>query len=206
MTSKLLTIIIVLTYAKSCNKAYFERPQPNDTKNLTLVPSKLHGIYTSITDSSSLHITDKSIIRNNIEIYSIHKNELDSIESFFTKDTIFQEDNIAFDVKIFGDSLKARMTFADTLIYMPSDMMLRRYKGHYFLNKRKSELKWEVKSITIDHKKLILSSTQTEEDINLLRQLLATSDTTLVFNPTKKQFGQFLKQGGFKDKETYRRQ
>src|SRR5210317_1030893 len=137
MTSKLLTILIVLTYVKSCNKANFERPQPNDTKNITQIPSKLHGIYTSITDSSSLHITDKSIIRNKIEIYSIHKNELDSIESkLFTKDTIFQEDNIAFDVKIFGDSLKARMTFADTLIYMPSDMILRTYKGHYFLNKK----------------------------------------------------------------------
>ena len=97
------------------------------------------------------------------------------------------------------------MTFADTLIYMPSDMILRTYKGHYFLNK-KSKLKWEVKSITIDNKKLILSSTQTKEDINLLRQLFATSDTTLVFNPTKKQFRQFLKQGGFKYKETYRRQ
>jgi hypothetical protein len=207
MTSKLLTVLIILTYAKSCNRADFERPQPDDTKNLTLIPSKLHGKYISLTDSSILYITNKSIIVHKTEIHSMHKNELDSIESKnITRDTIFHEDNTIFDVKIFGDSLKAKLTFTDTLIYISSDMILRKYKGQYFLNKRKSELKWEVKTIAVDNNDLTLSSTQTKEDINTLRQLLRTSDTTLIFNPTKKQFGQFLKQGGFKDKEVYRRE
>jgi|SRR5689334_11617984 len=205
MLSKLLAVSLVLASASTCDQAKFEKPQPDETKDLLVVPKKLHGEYRSQTDSSRLYITGKSIIEQTQLADTVHKNELDSAERVQLKrDTTFREDNVIGDVRILGDSISVRFIVLDTLSLSDSTIKLRKYKGNYFLSRRSGE-SWYVSKIEIHHGQLTFSSTSSG-DIEPLQKISGTSDSTIVFNPTKKQFRGFLKQGGFRKVEVYKRQ
>ncbi|CAN5486417.1 hypothetical protein BH10BAC4_BH10BAC4_21930 [soil metagenome] len=207
MTTKIVVLLFTtLAVAKSCDKADFETPQPTGAKNLTNVPTKLHGKYVSLEDSSVLRINDRSIIRDKTANYTMHRSELDEKERLKVKhDTTFYEDNMHISLRLFGDSIKAKIDYVDTLIYI-SDYGVIKYANDYFLSKRNSKQKWEVTKLTLNRKELVISSTFTKEDVAALRKQLKTSDTTLVFNPTKIQFKKFVKEGGFRNQEKFKRQ
>jgi hypothetical protein len=207
MTTKIFLVLTTLTFAKSCNQADFEKPQPEGVKNLKTIPSRFHGKYESLADSSLLRVTGKSILRYKTERHSVHKNELDSVEKIMIKsDTVFYEKNMRIAVRPFGDSLNIVLNYTDTLVYLSDKGIIRKYGKNHFLNREISAQKWEVKKLQLNKNELAIGSTQTKEDINVLRQQLKTSDSTLVFSPTKTQFRQFLKEGGFRNQEKFRRQ
>jgi hypothetical protein len=207
MTTKIFLVLTTLTFAKSCNQADFEKPQPEGAKNLKTIPSRFQGKYESLEDSSLLQITGKSILRYKTERHSVHKNELDSAEKTMIKrDTVFYEKNMRITVRPLGDSLKITLNYTDTLVYLSDKGVIRKYGKSYFLNREISAQKWEVRKLQLNKNGLTISSTQTKEDINVLRKQLKTSDSTLVFSPTKTQFRQFIKEGGFRNQEKFRRQ
>jgi hypothetical protein len=207
MTTKILFLFTTLAVAKSCDKADFETPQPAGVKNLTTVPTKLHGKYVSLEDSSVLRINERTIVRDKTENYTIHKSELDEKEKLKVKhDTAFYEDNMHISLKLFGDSIKAKVDYNDTLLYISDHGSIRKYGNGYFLSRENSKQKWVVTKLVLNKNELAINSTFTKEDIDALRKLLKTSDTTLVFNPTKNQFRKFVKEGGFRSQEKFRRQ
>jgi hypothetical protein len=131
----------------------------------------------------------------------MHSSEVDS--SFkISGDLITDvENNVSYPFKRDGDSLIISVHQIDTLINLNLKDIAKKYKGYYFLNKFYEDAKWEVKKIELSKGELTLSSISSEEDINNLKTITESPQDSVApykFTPTKKQFKEFVKSGGFK--------
>ena len=88
---------------------------------------------------------------------------------------------------------------------MDYDNVVRKIKGYYFLNTRYDKTSWEVKKMNLSKGHLIISSLSTKEDIENLKEITETTQDTVTnynFTATKREFKNFVKNGGFSDSET----
>jgi hypothetical protein len=98
------------------------------------------------------------------------------------------------------DSISA----TDTVFQMNYDNVVRKYKGYFFLNIRYDKNSWGVSKMHLAKKQLVISSISTKEEIQDLKELTETSqDSIYNFTVTKKQFGKYIKNGGFSDSEVF---
>ncbi|MFM7218324.1 MAG: hypothetical protein ACKO1U_09920 [Bacteroidota bacterium] len=184
----------------------FSEPQPANTDNLKVFPYRLLGRYLSLLDSSTLIISEKSILRSFSFSSKIHPSQIDQdyrVSGDSIINTKTKEVRVA---KREGDSLVAEFDFTDTLFLMDYDNVLRKFKGYYFMNKRKDKQSWEVKKIDFTGNRLIVGSISTINEIENLKTLTeSTEDTTAPYNfsTTKKQFKDFLKKDGFRESEKF---
>lgn len=196
----LATLILV-----SCGDLVrFEEPQPAGRSNEKRIPQKLIGQYLSLDDSSKLIIADGLIIKFSVSHFS---DLVDSVEvKNIDGDTTFSgtEDKFRFEVVVKEDSIFQHWGYYDTLFNLTEGDILRKYKGHYFLNDRISENSWRVMTLTkIDHG-VTLGTISTKDDIDNLRAVTETkSDTIFSFRPTKTEMKKFLKGKGFSDRDTF---
>lgn len=204
---KLILILIILTSLYSCEPPVtFSEPQPTDTDNLSKFPKRLLGQYISLADNSMLSISDKLIQRIYDYDYKVHPNQLDST-SRLSGDTIYDlNTNEKFLIKRDGDSLIAHVHSIDTLFLIDYDNVVRKFKGYYFLNYRYDKMSWIVKKIQLTKGQLVISGVSTKQDIDNLKQITENVTDTIPpykFTVTKKQFKEFIKNGGFSDSETF---
>ena len=126
----------------SCDQSVrFEQPQPVNVSDLEGIPKKYHGFFLSTTDSSSLEIS-----RNQVVIYKmisgrIARQSEDSLIRI-SGDTVI---DIATGFRAIGqpagDSLDLIWpAWADTLLAPEPDFHIRRYKGHFFLDRKSTRL------------------------------------------------------------------
>lgn len=205
--SKLAILILTIAAAtRSCDKADFEKPQPDGVKNLTAMPAELKGKYLGMEDSALMVVDDRSILVHRTDRHSMHISQVDSVDRpKLRKDTSFYDKNVFLHLRLTGDSVRVIASYDDTLLFLPGGDCLRKYGKDYLFNKRLADKKWDVKLVSLKGNKILLRSTQTKEDITALRALLATSDSTLIFNPNRAQFDKFVKGGGFRLVETFRK-
>lgn len=207
---KFITTIIILTSLFSCGPPVtFKEPQPTDNDNLSKFPNRLQGQYLSLADNSILVIGDKLIQRIYDFDLKFHPSQLDS-NSRLSGDTIINlTTNTREVVKRDGDSLVTHIHYIDTLFQMDYDNVVRKFKGYYFLNTRYDKESWVVKKIELSKGQLVFSSISTKEDIENLKTITESTQDTVApnkFATTKKQFKEFIKNGGFTDSETFVRQ
>lgn len=127
----------------------FNEPQPTDTDNLSKFPKRLQGQYLSLTDYSTLSISDKLIQRIYDFDYKVHPNQLDSTSRLLGDTIIDLTTNEKTVIKRDGDSLITHIHFIDTLFLMDYNNVVRKFKGYYFLNTRYDKTSWEVKKNSI---------------------------------------------------------
>ena len=207
---KFISIFFILTSLFACEPPVtFNEPQPTDIDNLSKFPRRLQGQYLNLADNSTLLISDKIIQRIYDYDEKIHLSQLDST-SRLSGDTIIDlTTNEKTVIKRDGDSLITHIHYVDTLFQMDYDNVVRKFKGHYFLNKRFGKTSWEVKKIQLTKGQLMLSSISTIHDIENLKEITETPQDTVPpykFSATKKQFKQFIKNDGFSDSEYFVRQ
>lgn len=202
--------MIVLTSLCACEPPVtFSEPQPTETDNLSKFPDRLQGQYLSLADNSTLLIGDKLIQRIYDFDQKIHLSQLES-DLRLSGDTIINlTTNTREIVKRDGDSLVTHIHFTDTLFQMNYDNVVRKFKGYYFLNKRCDKESWEVKKIELSKGQLVVSSISTKQELENLKTIAESMQDTVApykFATTKKQFKEFIKNGGFTDRETFVRQ
>jgi hypothetical protein len=207
---KYITIFIILTSLVACAPPVtFDEPQPTNTDNLSEFPNRLHGHYLSSADSSALVIDAKTILRIYDFDHKIHSSQIDT-NSRLSGDTIINlTTNTREIIQRDGDSLVTHINYIDTLFQIDYDNVVRKFKGFYFLNKRRDKESWEVKKIELSKGQLIVSSISSKEDIENLKAITeSTQDTVAPYNfaATKKQFKVFVKSKGFTDSEKFIRQ
>ncbi len=189
------------------NSVQFEVPQPEGIKNEASIPSKLRGTYKHITNPETLTITDDQIIEATHVKNTFPKSELDSAEAAgIHGDTAvtLKEDHTIYFLQIKGDSACLEFTTYDTLYNVLRGDVIRKFKGHYFINTELSNNNWDVIKLTKNKTGLSLASIKKSEEIATLRELTETaSDTVYSFNPTKKQFREFLKKKNFTNEDYY---
>ena len=206
MTKLAILILVLAAAARSCDKADFEKPQPDGVKNLVAMPLELKGKYLNVEDSGQMIVDDRSILVHRSDRHSMHISQVDSVDRpKLRKDTTFYDKNVFLRLRLTGDSVRIIASYDDTLLFLPGGDCLRKYGKDYILSKRLADKKWDVRLVSVKSNKILLRSTQTKEDIKSLRALLSTNDSTLIFNPNRAQFDRFVKDGGFRLVETFRK-
>lgn len=185
---------------------YFEKPQPENVKDHTRFPKRLWGSYLNLTDSSHLIITpNRVIISGEQKLFRLHKAQLPEAKMQLEgKVLIDRETGDRLSVELAGDSIFYKLPYRDTLFQLSETALLRKFKGHYFLNSKMEDKTWEVKSLTYKRGAIILSEIGKQADIEKLKAMTLTqADSTNRFNPTRKQFRQFVKENGFSANQVF---
>lgn len=213
-----LTLIILAL--NGCEGTYvkFEEPQPESQTNLKRIPKQLRGSYISTYDSTYLTIDDQAIVDWTDIKYKTLTDSLDlAIDSTKIEERTSDFINIIdgkykLNLKRFGDSVLVHYSYRDTLFKISDRHILRRFKGHYFLNYKKSDANWKVRRLTLNRKELSFSKVRIPEDIATLQQITeiqeVKSDSGKVIgyklNPSKKELKKLMKHS-FSETKTYRK-
>lgn len=212
-----LLLISILPFFFSCGgmeksetpAVVFSQPQPSEGKNLSEFPRRLKGDYRGMAEGNLLQITDKFIISTAVWNNRMRISDLDS-NAQLKGDTITNlKTGEKIKVEVKGDSLFHTMTFIDTLFRLNYDNVLRKFRGHFFLNTRYEGESWEVKKLSPEGNRLIIGSIRSAEDIQTLETISeAPADTILPrkFNLSQKQFRKYLGKEGFRDQSVYLRE
>ena len=155
-------------------------------------------------DSAKLIIANGLIIKYSVSDFS---DKFDSVDmKDIEGDTTYSgtDDKVKFYVVVKGDSTFQHWGYYDTLFDVTKGDILRKYKGHYFLNERVSANSWRVTTLTRIDNGLTLGAISKKDDMNNLRTVTETKfDTVFSFRPTKKEMKKFLKGKGFSDRDTF---
>ena len=201
---KILWLFLIVGLSACEPLATFEKPQPDNTKNAGRFQEKVVGTYRSVDGDELIFITHKSVIRETNYEEKTHKNDLDSLvvlQGNFLLELVTKEKT---NVRLIGDSVVQHFNFQDTLLNISNGDVLRKFKGYYFLNQHYGPNRWDVTSLAFRKGFLIVKTIETPEELVKLRKITNTiADSCVIFNPTKKQFRQFIKQNGFGSDEVY---
>jgi len=178
--------------------ATFEKPQPNNTKNVSRLPEKVVGTYRNADGDEWIFITKQSVIRETKYEEKTHKKDLDSAVVLQGNFLLDLETQNKTSIRLIGDSVVQHFSYSDTLLNISAGDVLKKFKGQYFLNQRYGPNRWGVTSLAFRKGLLNVRTIETPEELEKLKGITnTTSDSCLIFDSTKKQFRQFMKQNGF---------
>lgn len=208
----MLSMIFLLSSCKgivSDSLVMFTKPQPSETQDILKFPLSLQGVYISADESQIVKINDKGLFIDNTLFATYHK---DSVDNYFYKngnyyylkeDNLVADDSLKFTGERLNDSIKLKTLMnIDTLFLINENNKLRRNNEQYFLNVMKSDDVWDVKIIEKINNILIVSTIADSSKISYLRSMTKSSDTTIIFNLSRKQFTDFLLSDGFSKRDT----
>jgi len=187
----------------------FTEPQPANTENVPDFPDRLQGTYLSTENNAMLLVSDKVIKRVYDYDAKVHTNQLDSNVQLRGDTLVDLKTNEKMPVKFEGDSIITHMHYTDTLFVLNNENVMRKLKGHYFLNTKYSPDSWEVKKLHLSRGKLTISRITSAADIaNLLEYAENNQDTVPPYKVTitKKQFRKYVRKNGFTNDEVFIRQ
>lgn len=202
------TVLFTALFLFGCDPAAtFTKPQPEGGSELTSFPERLQGKYMAADQASVLAITDKLMIRNYDYDFKQHK---DSIGKDFRLegDTLLNlADGTKEVVLLKGDSIVEHVNWADTLFHIQENNVLKKFKGHYFLNSRYSDTAWTVRKVWLHKGELTVAGITNQDEVQKLKEITETTADTIStnFSLTRRKFKQFVKQEGFGSGETFRR-
>lgn len=211
-------VLLILTIGSCEDSIKFEEPQPPNQSDLKRIPKQLRGFYQSTSDSTYLTINERAIIDWTEIQFRTLRDSLD-IEIDSTKivreatdyiEVIDGKYNLGF--KLFGDSVLVDYSYRDTLFEISDRHILRRFKGHYFLNYKRSETNWSVRRLTLNKKKLSFSKVRIPEDIETLKEITEVKEiksdsgrvTGYKLNPSRKELKKLMKLS-FSETKTYKK-
>jgi Holliday junction resolvase len=187
----------------------FGEPQPDEVDNEPGFPARLKGKYRSLAEGNLLEISDRFIISTTVLKEKSSISDLDS-NLRLNGDTVYDmKTGSKTKVLLQGDSILSSFTYTDTVFRMNYDNVLRKFRGHYFLNTRFEGENWDVKKLSLEKGRLLVSSIRAKEDIEALETITeSAADTSFPrkFNLSKKQFREFLGKDGFRDQSIYIRE
>lgn len=205
---KNLTILFFVLLLISCKESLvqFTEVQPENFKNLNSFPKKLIGNYYDTENEINLEISKFIIVKKSILKDTFNVKELSEVE-ILKGDTLVNTKTFEKTfVKKINDTLFTNILLKDTIFSINNDNVLRKMKGHYFLNIKHSNNNWIVKKLFLKNGLLNMNDISTKQEIEMLEEIMETKkDTALPFviKPTKKQFREFVKRNGFSNGESY---
>lgn len=209
-TKYICTLGLTATLLANCGpSATFDETQPSGGSIEKSFSKKYQGKYLSKDSSSTLTISDNSITSEYQEFIETSIQDLDANYKVIG-DTLF---NLTSNSKDLITSRNDSSIFSthkqlDTIFKIEAGAVLKKYKGHYFLNKEYgANQKWQVNKLSLEKNILTYSSIMGEEDIDKLNDITNTAkDTTATivnYSLNKKQFKKFLQANGFSRIDTF---
>lgn len=205
-----LRLLIVALFLQSCGpEISFEQPQPAEIKPEQEFKDKYKGKYFGIDDSSYLYIYPSLIVQEWGTLFAYRKSVFDTIKSYSIRnDSIFGseiEKGVPF--KYINDTISFILNYKDTLFAISDHNVLKYYKRQYFLNTNIDVNIWHVRKMYIDEDGyLVIGDLSSKDEIDNLKEITTVKEIKCdtagriirySANPTKKQFKEFVKKGGF---------
>lgn len=193
-------LIALFTALYSCDYATiaFKNPQPNDKPSMDKIPLLFRGKYINLSDSTVLSIDKYSITLLNVD-KSIFKND----SSITSKDsTAISDGKILYS----ADDLEKKSSVSSVFLDLTNGGTLKHFRGAYFISSRKNDSEWEVSRLKKTLDGVAIGYCNTKTDLGLLGGITGVTINTKgnnVFDPTKEQFKEFLRQGGFRSMHYY---
>lgn len=207
MTRKIFGLLLLFAIVSCEPPVTFDQPQPPKTRVIKKFPKRLFGHYLSMDRKSTIVISEKNI-------YTIHDYDIITHKDSLSKDYRLKGDTLYFDttttgnyqiVQIKNDTVIQHINYTDTLFEFNSTTVLKKFKGHYFLNYQWDKNAWIVQKLTLVKGVLSIADIKTKEGIYILNAITETPEDTISYNfkTNKKQFKEFLKLDGFQDVNYY---
>ncbi|WP_156180654.1 class I SAM-dependent methyltransferase [Rufibacter radiotolerans] len=190
----------------------FENPQPLNAPELQEFPAALQGEYQDPKDSTILLVTATAVIQKvRFEVpTSIQEMDKDSIPYQVKNDTFYSSDSPEGlpVLRSTPDSLFLLVTLTDTLFVQNAAHRLRKWKGAYFMNQQLAPNRWKVLCLKpVGRKKIQLLYLNDSVDLVKMQEILTLRKEEKIYlaNPSQKELRKFLRQGGFRKRETFTR-
>lgn len=188
--------------------ATFENPQPEDVEAETTINKKLFGSYQSKDSSYTMVINTNMITIQRDSYTDIPLTALASSFSLIGDTLINNTDNTKKIVQRTDIAVIQHEVLTDTIFKFSEGYVLKKYLGHYFINTLDEETKkWDVSKLSLEKDQLTLSSIFGKVDIHLLNEITDTpedtSQSTINYDISRKQFKKFLKSDGFRHIDTF---
>lgn len=202
----LLVVFGVVLLAASCGNKdiiYFDKPQPENVRDLDKIPSSYIGSYIG-KDSSILRIDKRLIVKQYIKVWAVSRKEVD------TSEVVFLNGNVVLDKKtkekyharIGKDSIYICEDKKDTLFSLANGNIVRKFKRTLVLNEKHSDNLWSVKLLKLRggvlrimdiESKKIFNRLAAELDNEVIRDSARKDTLKMILKPTKRQFKKILK-------------
>lgn len=189
--------------------ATFDSPQPEGIKEEKHFDKKTAGTYQSLDSTSQLFVKDRLIIARYYDYKEILIDSLNSSSFKLSNDTLINLTTTAWEIVQRTDSSVIRKhPQLDTVFQISQVSVLKKYKGHYFLNwQNKEDKTWTVTKMNVDKEILTLASINGKEDIDSLNEITKTpkdsTKSSINYDLDKKKFKMFLKSDGFRNIDTF---
>lgn len=215
--------MIFLLTTKSCGnrQVRFEVPEPEGSRDQKAIPKKYVGKYKQVRNSDNdkkartlLDITDHSLSEmsdysDTVLLSSLDGNdrrEADSIRATLhdpRKPNVIEKDvNGEGMIQFLGDTVIVHYKMnPDFLFEYREGSHMRSSGGALYLNTPDSTL-FVIQKLVIRGDTLFLSRTNVQ-DAAALSRMKGTQDTLYLFQPSKRAWRQFIKEGGFRSVSKY---
>lgn len=202
-----LSFLILLALAACEAPATFDKPQPADTRDQERFPRRLQGAY--LAEDSTQLLIDATTVLKKIDVeLPLGPADLDSTLTLWGDSIRVEDSGETFAFRRVGDTLMVHVLHTDTLFRIGEGQVLRKYRGHYFLNDRREDGAWTVRKLNLKKGVLTLGTLSDPEDIRLLEEIAELPADTLRprhFQVSRRQFREFVREGGFSEMETFGR-
>ncbi|MEO1053069.1 MAG: hypothetical protein AAFX87_20715 [Bacteroidota bacterium] len=209
-------LIIIIGWA--CEpSAVFEQPQPMSAEDEYAFKSKFRGEYINTTDSTSLVIRDRFIIKEpsiafKIPVTEIENSGLYELSGDSALAFMDEEEKEWLPVFLRQDTVYGVQKYIDTVFHISEENVLRSYKGRYILNYKLSENRWDITMLEKQRKNLVITKIEFPQKLEELEEMVDIEKVTdekgevqrVLLKPTKKQLKALLKGDKFKEKEFFR--
>lgn len=198
-----LGVTLLLVRCGNKDTIYFEKPQPENVRDLSKIPSSYVGEYVG-KDSTRLIIGNSIIIQKYTKIWPISKTGIDTSEVTFINEGLIvdKETKEKYRIKTSNDSIYVYENKVDTLFLLSNENIARRFKHTLILNKRHSDNLWSVEiyklqkgilSIMFVESKSVFDKLSSEIENKVVRDSTKADTLKMILKPTKRQFKRILK-------------
>jgi len=176
----------------------FDRTQPEGVDSLTVIPKKLVGKYISKNGVTNLIIESKRMIMH-------YDYEIKLPRDSTNWDNLTAEEKSCF--RLENDSVIEHVVDVDTIFEISEDMVLKKFKGYYFLNTRKKGNSWYVQKLQLNKGMLTIGSISTKDELKTLDKVNESpvDTTTYQVSFNRKQFHEYIDNEGFTKVDTFLR-
>lgn len=176
----------------------FDRTQPEGVDSLTVIPKKLVGKYISKNGATNLVIESKYMIMH-------YDYEIKLPRDSTNWDNLTAKEKVGF--RLENDSVIEHVVDVDTIFEFSEDMVLKKFKGYYFLNTRNKGNAWYVQKMQLNKGMLTIGSISTKEELKTLDKVNESpvDTTTYKISFNRKQFHEYIDNEGFSKVDTFLR-
>ena len=196
---RILFLSFFLLALYSCEPVVtFDRTQPEGIDSLTVIPKKLEGKYLSTNGATNLIIESKRMILH-------YDYEIKLPRDSTNWDNLTAEEKEGF--RLENDSVIEHVMDIDTIFEFSEDMVLKKYKGYYFMNTRKKGNSWYVQKMQLSKGMLTIGSISTKQELKMLGKVNESpvDTTTYQVSFSRKQFHEYIDNKGFSKVDTFTR-